>query len=104
MADFTLSKPAAVTGTKGKGSPLGNVAYALFVLFVFWVGSLLLDALIQAPGVFEHLMQNSDTARPQIEMGLGVGSLFGIGVFALGALIVGASVTALRLRRRHLRR
>ncbi|MTD37066.1 DUF2755 family protein [Erwinia sp. CPCC 100877] len=103
MADFTLSKPAVI-GTKGKGSPLGNVAYALFVLFIFWVGSLLIDMLIQAPGVFERLMQNSDTTRPHIEMGLGVGSLFGIGVFALGALIMGISATVLHLRRRHLRR
>ena len=70
MADFTLSKP--IFGGKPKTSTAGNIAYALFVLFCFWAGSQLLNMLVHAPGVYEHLMQVQDNGRPRVEIGCGV--------------------------------
>jgi hypothetical protein len=64
MADFTLSKPI-FGGKQPKTSTAGNIAYALFVLFCFWAGSQLLNMLVHAPGVYEHLMQVQDNGRPQ---------------------------------------
>jgi hypothetical protein len=76
MADFTLSKP--IFGGKPKTSTAGNIAYALFVLFCFWAGSQLLNMLVHAPGVYEHLMQVQDNGRPRVEIGFGVSTLFGL--------------------------
>lgn len=98
MADFTLSKP--LFSGKGKGSSLrGNIGYALFVLFCFWAGAQLLTLLVHAPGVFEHLMQVQDNGRPRVEMGLAVGTLFGLVPFLAGCAVLGVVALVLRLKR-----
>ena len=98
MADFTLSKP--IFGGKPKTSTAGNIAYALFVLFCFWAGSQLLNMLVHAPGVYEHLMQVQDNGRPRVEIGLGVSTLFGLVPFLAGCMILGVVALVLRFRRR----
>ena len=90
MADFTLSKPI-FGGTPPKTSTAGNIAYALFVLFCFWAGSQLLNMLVHAPGVYEHLMQVQDNGRPRVEIGFGVSTLFGLVPFLAGCLILASS-------------
>ncbi|MBV8042532.1 DUF2755 family protein [Pluralibacter sp.] len=98
MADFTLSKPLFRGKTKASATP-GNIAYALFVLFCFWAGAQLLNLLVHAPGIFEHLMQLQDSARPRVEIGLGVSTLFGLVPFLAGCAILGVFAFVLRLRR-----
>ncbi|WP_436876310.1 DUF2755 family protein [Siccibacter turicensis] len=101
MADFTISSKPIIAGKKrDKSTTLGNVAYAVFVLFCFWVGSQLLNALMHAPGVFEHLMQMQDNNRPRIEMELAVGTVFGLIPFILGCLLFGGIAVWLKIRRR----
>jgi len=98
MADFTLSKP--IFSGKGKtSSGRGNIGYVLFVLFCFWAGAQLLTLLVHAPGVFEHLMQIQDSGRPRVEMGLAVGTLFGLVPFLAGCAILGVVALILRIRR-----
>ena len=99
MADFTWSKP--IFGGKPKTSTAGNIAYALFVLFCFWAGSQLLNMLVHAPGVYEHLMQVQDNGRPRVEIGFGVSTLFGLVPFLAGCMILGVVALVLRFRRRH---
>lgn len=100
MADFTLSKP--FTGAKKRdASRPGNIAYAVFVLLCFWAGAQLLNLLVHAPGVFEHLMQMQDASRPQVEMGLGVGTVFGLVPFLAGSALFGVIALVLRWRRHH---
>lgn len=99
MADFSLSRPVFVIAKK-ESSRSGNVAWAIFVLFCFWSGSQAINLLINSPGVFEHLMQSNNAARPQIDMGLGVNVLFGLSVFSAGALLLGIVLFAARVRRR----
>ena len=94
MADFTLSKP--IFGGKPKTSTAGNIAYALFVLFCFWAGSQLLNMLVHAPGVYEHLMQVQDNGRPRVEIGFGVSTLFGLVPFLAGCMILGVVALVLR--------
>lgn len=94
MTDFTLSK-LMFSKKKGTSSTSGNLAYALFVLLCFSVGALVLHA----PGVYEHLMQMQDTGRPRVEMGLGVGTLFGVVPFLAGCAILG--IVSLMRRLRH---
>ena len=79
----------------------GNIAYALFVLFCFWAGAQLLNLLVHAPGVYERLMQVQETGRPRVEIGLGVGTIFGLIPFLVGCLIF--AVVALWLHWRHRR-
>ncbi|ADO49680.1 DUF2755 family protein [[Enterobacter] lignolyticus] len=98
MADFTLSKPLFRRKTKASAAP-GNIAYALFVLFCFWAGAQLLNLLVHAPGIFEHLMQLQDSDRPRVEIGLGVSTLFGLVPFLAGCAILGVIAFLLRLRR-----
>lgn len=98
MADFTLSKPI-FSGKHPKTSTPGNIAYALFVLFCFWAGSQLLNLLVHAPGVYEHLMQVQDSGRPRIEISPGVGTIFGLVPFLAGCLILGVVALFLRWRR-----
>lgn len=98
MTEFTLSK-SITAGKKKVSSTPGNIAYALFVLLCFWAGAQMLNLLVHAPGVFEHLMQLQDNGRPRVEMGLAVGTLFGLVPFLLGCAILG--VIALILRWRH---
>ena len=98
MADFTLSK-AIISGKGNVSSSRGNIGYALFVLFCFWVGAQLLTLLVHAPGVFEHLMQVQDNGRPRVEMGLAVGTLFGLVPFLAGCAFLGVLALILRIRR-----
>lgn len=77
MADFTLSKSLFSGKHRETSSTPGNIAYAIFVLFCFWAGAQLLNLLVHAPGIYEHLMQVQDTGRPRVEIGLGVGTIFG---------------------------
>ncbi|HDR2160462.1 TPA: DUF2755 family protein [Enterobacter cancerogenus] len=100
MADFTLSRPI-FGGNQPKTSTAGNIAYALFVLFCFWAGTQLLNMLVHAPGVYEHLMQVQDTGRPRVEIGLGVSTIFGVIPFLAGCVVLGVAALVLRLRRRH---
>lgn len=99
MTEFTLSKP--FTSAKNRGSsPSGNIAYALFVLLCFWAGAQLLNLLVHAPGVYEHLMQMQDSGRPRVEMGLAVGTLFGLVPFLIGCAVLGVAALLLRWRYR----
>lgn len=100
MAELMLSKPGFVR--KKRVTPLpGNIAYAVFVLFCFWVGAQILNLLVHAPGVFDHVMQMQETGRPRIEMGLAVSTLFGVVPFLLGCVVAGAVALYLRLRQRY---
>ena len=94
MADFTLSKSLFSGKYRNASSTPGNIAYALFVLFCFWAGAQLLNLLVHAPGVYERLMQVQ-------EIGLGVGTIFGLIPFLVGCLIF--AVVALWLHWRHRR-
>ncbi|POT98038.1 YaiY family protein [Pseudescherichia vulneris] len=98
MAEFMMSKPFANEKRRDASTP-GNIAYAVFVLLCFWAGAQLLNALIHAPGVFENLMQMQESNRPRIDMGLGVGTIFGLVPFLVGSAVLG--VIALLLRWRH---
>ncbi|WP_435929234.1 DUF2755 family protein [Dryocola sp. BD613] len=106
MTDITLSKhvvPATITvsSTKAGGATLSNIAYAVFILFCFWVGSQILNLLVHAPGVLEHLAQGNDATRPRIEMGLAVSTVFGLVPFLLGCLFLGMIGLAVKYRHRH---
>lgn len=106
MADITVSKhvvPATITVSSSKtgGATLSNIAYAVFILFCFWVGSQLLNLLVHAPGVLEHLAQGNDATRPRIEMGLGVSTLFGLVPFLLGSAFLGLIALAVKYHHRH---
>lgn len=98
MTDFALSK-LILSGKKSAPSRTGNVAYVLFVLLCFWAGAQLLNLLVHAPGVYEHLMQMQDTGRPRVEMGLAVGTLFGLIPFLAGCAILGIVALVMRWRR-----
>lgn len=98
MADFTLAKPL-LSGKKGVPSHRGNLGYALFVLLCFWIGAQLLTLLVHAPGLFEYLMPIQDPGRPRIEMGLAVGTLFGLVPFLAGCALLGIVAFVLRIRR-----
>lgn len=100
MADITLSKLLTAGKKRDTATALGNVAYAIFVLFCFWVGLQLLNAVAHAPGVFKHLMQIRGTDRPRIDMALAVGTVFGLIPFLFGSLLLGAIMLWSRLRRR----
>ncbi|MEN1471649.1 DUF2755 family protein, partial [Pseudomonas aeruginosa] len=56
---------------------------------------------VHAPGVYERLMQVQETGRPRVEIGLGVGTIFGLIPFLVGCLIF--AVVALWLHWRHRR-
>ena len=56
---------------------------------------------MHAPGVYERLMQVQETGRPRVEIGLGVGTIFGLIPFLVGCLIF--AVVALWLHWRHRR-
>ncbi|WP_254557310.1 DUF2755 family protein, partial [Salmonella enterica] len=72
MSDFTLSKSLFSGKHRETYSKPGNIAYAIVVLFCFWAGAQLLNMLVHAPGIYEHLMHVQDTRRPRVEIGLGV--------------------------------
>lgn len=98
MTEFTLSRSVIARNNKGSSLP-GNIAYALFVLLCFWVGAQVLNLVVHAPGVFEHLMQMQDSGRPQVEIGLAVSTLFGLVPFLAGSALLGAIALILRWRR-----
>ena len=97
MTDFTLSK-LMFSGKKKASSASGNLAYVLFVLLCFSVGAQLLSLVLHAPGIYEHLMQIQDNGRPRVEIGLGVGTLFGLVPFLAGCAILGVVSLVRRLR------
>ncbi len=69
--------------------------------FAFGLAAQLLNLLVHAPGVYERLMQVQETGRPRVEIGLGVGTIFGLIPFLVGCLIF--AVVALWLHWRHRR-
>ena len=89
MADFTLSKSLFNGKYRNTSSTPGNI------------GAQLLNLLVHAPGVYERLMQVQDTGRPRVEIGLGVGTIFGLIPFLVGCFIF--AVVALWLHWRHRR-
>ncbi|MDU5689587.1 MAG: DUF2755 family protein [Citrobacter freundii] len=99
----TLSKSLFKGKHRDPSSLPGNIAYAVFVLFCFWAGAQILNLLAHAPGIYEQLMQlqMQETGRPRVEIGLGVGTLFGLVPFLAGSLILGAIAAFARWRRRH---
>jgi hypothetical protein len=99
MADFTLSKPI-FGGKQPKTSTAGNIAYALFVLFCFWAGSQLLNMLVHAPGVYEHLMQVQDTDARRLRLVWRQHPVWPDS-FLAGCMILGVVALVLRWRRRH---
>ncbi len=88
MAEFSFSK--SLLGNKKRGALTGShVAYGLFVLICCWAGAQMLSMLIHAPGVFERLMQAQDASRPQVDISLAVGTLFGLIPFLIGCTFIG---------------
>ena len=103
MADFTLSKSLFKGKHRDTSSLPGNIAYAVFVLFCFWAGAQILNLLAHAPGIYEQLMQlqMQETGRPRVEIGLGVGTLFGLVPFLAGSLILPYTPSNLRFQPHH---
>ena len=97
MAEFAFSK-SLIAAKKRSAITRSNIAYALFVLFCFWAGTQLLNMLVHAPGVYEHLMQVQDTGRPRVEIGLGVSTVFGLIPFLAGSMVLGVIALVLRLQ------
>ncbi|BCU61997.1 membrane protein [Klebsiella variicola] len=77
-----------------------HVAYGLFVLVCCWAGAQMLSMLIHAPGVFERLMQTQDASRPQVDISLAVGTLFGLIPFLIGCSFIGLLALIVRWRQR----
>ncbi len=109
MAEFSFSK--SLLGNKKRGALTGShVAYGLFVLICCWAGAQMLSMLIhapgvferlmQAPGVFERLMQAQDASRPQVDISLAVGTLFGLIPFLIGCTFIGVLALIVRWRQR----
>ncbi len=76
MADFTLSK--SLFSGKYRNvlqRPAICLCVVCAVLLLGWAQ--LLNLLVHAPGVYEHLMQVRETGRPRVEIGLGVGTILG---------------------------
>ena len=46
-------------------------------------------------------LQMQETGRPRVEIGLGVGTLFGLIPFLAGSLILGVIAAVMRWRHRH---
>ena len=95
MAEFSFSK--SLLGNKKRGALTGShVAYGLFVLICCWAGAQMLSMLIHAPGVFERLMQAQDASRPQVDISLAVGTLFGLIPFLIGCTFIGVLALIVR--------
>ncbi|WP_348256776.1 DUF2755 family protein, partial [Salmonella enterica] len=73
MNVLTLSKSLLSGKHRETSSTPGNIAFGIFVLFCFWAGSQLLNLLVHAPCLYEHLMLVQVTGRPRVDIGLGVG-------------------------------
>lgn len=52
------------------------------------------------PGVFERLMQAQDASRPQVDINLAVGTLFGLIPFLIGCTFIGVLALIVRWRQR----
>lgn len=63
-------------------------------------GAQMLSMLIHAPGVFERLMQAQDASRPQVDISLAVGTLFGLIPFLIGCTFIGVLALIVRWRQR----
>ncbi|EOT0590729.1 YaiY family protein [Klebsiella pneumoniae] len=99
MAEFSFSK--SLLGNKKRGALTGShVAYGLFVLICCWAGAQMLSMLIHAQGVFERLMQAQDASRPQVDISLAVGTLFGLIPFLIGCTFIGVLALIVRWRQR----
>ncbi len=99
MAEFSFSK--SLLGNKKRGALTGShVAYGLFVLICCWAGAQMLSMLIHAPGVFERLMQAQDASRPQVDISLAVGTLFGLIPFLIDCTFIGVLALIVRWRQR----
>ncbi|CDL07644.1 Putative inner membrane protein [Klebsiella pneumoniae IS43] len=85
---------------KGRALTGSHVAYGLFVLICCWAGAQMLSMLIHAPGVFERLMQAQDASRPQVDISLAVGTLFGLIPFLIGCTFIGVLALIVRWRQR----
>ncbi|RPH21885.1 DUF2755 family protein [Buttiauxella warmboldiae] len=105
MAEMSLSKQVVpvepVSITKTEGSTRSNLAYAVFILFCFWVGMQFLSLVVHAPGVLEHLAQSNDATRPRIEMGLVVSTVFGLVPFLAGCALLSLMGLAVKFHHRH---
>jgi hypothetical protein len=108
MTDVTLSKQiqvvpviTTVSTTKTEGFSLSNVAYAVFILFCFWVGTQILNLIVQAPGILEHLAQSNDSTAPHIEMGFAVSTVFGLVPFLGGCVLLGFIGLLVKFQHRH---
>lgn len=87
MADFTLSK-SLFSGKYRNASSTRQHCLCVVCAVCFWAGAQLLNLLVHAPGVYERLMQVRETGRPRVEIGLGVGTIFGLIPFLVGCLIL----------------
>ncbi|HID2926011.1 TPA: DUF2755 family protein [Klebsiella pneumoniae] len=95
MAEFSFSK--SLLGNKKRGALTGShVAYGLFVLICCWAGAQMLSMLM----VFERLMQAQDASRPQVDISLAVGTLFGLIPFLIGCTFIGVLALIVRWRQR----
>ena len=89
MAEFSFSK--SLLGNKKRGALTGShVAYGLFVLICCWAGAQMLSMLIHAP----------DASRPQVDISLAVGTLFGLIPFLIGCTFIGVLALIVRWRQR----
>lgn len=70
------------------------------MLICCWAGAQMLSMLIHAPGVFERLMQAQDASRPQVDISLAVGTLFGLIPFLVSCAFIGLLAIIVRWRRR----
>ena len=77
-----------------------SLIHILFVLICCWAGAQMLSMLIHAPGVFERLMQAQDASRPQVDISLAVGTLFGLIPFLVSCAFIGLLAIIVRWRRR----
>ena len=85
MAEFSFSK--SLLGNKKRGALTGShVAYGLFVLICCWAGAQMLSMLI--------------ASRPQVDISLAVGTLFGLIPFLIGCTFIGVLALIVRWRQR----
>ena len=95
MAEFTFSKTLMGSNKRRYRSPAVTLP-TRFCSAVHLGRRANVEHAGTRAGVFEHLIQIQDTNRPRIEIGLGVGTLFGLIPFLFGSLLVGALGLILR--------
>ncbi len=89
---FWEIKRGALTGS--------HVAYGLFVLILLLGRRADAQHADPRPGVFERLMQAQDASRPQVDISLAVGTLFGLIPFLIGCTFIGVLALIVRWRQR----